>query len=286
MISALAPALENPCDTKGDCKIGYPVTLGQTYQPLVFFLASSADHITGAPGLNPTVTIAKNGSATFATPAGAVSNLANGWYAVAGNASDEDTLGPLLLHATAPGADPVDDCFPVVAYSPLDAQALGLALIDAAVTSRLAEVPSAATIAAIYALLLGQGRTFTFSPPVVTSNGTTTIIQGNDYLAADGLALVWTLYTSVALTSATATLYIYNRTGSSSGQAIDPVTCTLTLLSAGTWSVSADLTDAQTERLTTTASAGLHGYVIKFLLTDDSLLTLIYGYLNVISPPV
>jgi len=65
----------------------------------------------------------------FASPAGAVSEIGSGWYKVAGNATDSGTLGPLLLHATASGADPVDDCFPVVSYNMQDAVHLGLSAI-------------------------------------------------------------------------------------------------------------------------------------------------------------
>lgn len=81
--------------------------------PLVFLMISSADHISPITGLSPTVTISKNGAA-FASPAGAVTEIANGWYQVAGNASDSDTVGPVILHATAGGADPTDAVYNVV----------------------------------------------------------------------------------------------------------------------------------------------------------------------------
>lgn len=97
--------------------MGYAIAQDQTSEPLLFLMVDSADHISAKTGLSPTVTISKNG-ASFATPAGAVSEIGNGWYKVAGNASDADTLGPLLLHATASGADPTDDQFDVVDYNP------------------------------------------------------------------------------------------------------------------------------------------------------------------------
>lgn len=78
-------------------------------------MISSSDHITGLTGLTPTVTICKSGG-TFQTPAGAVVEIGNGWYKVQGNSNDSDTLGRLLLHATAPGADPCDDQFNVVPF--------------------------------------------------------------------------------------------------------------------------------------------------------------------------
>lgn len=106
--------------------------------PLLFLLIQSSDHITGLTGATPTVTIGKNGGA-FAAPSGAVTEIANGWYKVAGNAIDTNTAGPIALHATAASADPFDDVVAqIVAYNPQDAVALGLSRIDAAISSRMA----------------------------------------------------------------------------------------------------------------------------------------------------
>jgi len=74
---------------------------------LLFLMVDSTDHVTGKTGLSPTVTISKNGAA-FAAPTGAVTEVANGWYQVAANATDSNTLGPILLHATGAAADPTD----------------------------------------------------------------------------------------------------------------------------------------------------------------------------------
>ncbi len=82
-----------------------------------FLLVLSSDHITGATGKTPTVTISKNGG-VFAAPAGAISELSGGWYVVAPNATDSNTLGPLILHATAAACDPSDEQFVVVDYNP------------------------------------------------------------------------------------------------------------------------------------------------------------------------
>src|SRR5262249_35491900 len=83
-------------------------------------------------GLSPTVKIGKNGG-TGASPSGAISEIDStnlpGWYKVAGNATDTNTLGPLALHATGSGADPYDDLFNVVAYDPQDAVHLGLSAL-------------------------------------------------------------------------------------------------------------------------------------------------------------
>ncbi len=105
--------------------MGYPVKQSTTAQPLLFLMVGSADHITGATGLTPTVTISKAGG-SFASPAGAVTEVGNGWYKVAGNATDNATLGPLVLHAEGTGADPTDEVYEVVAYDPQDAVRLGL----------------------------------------------------------------------------------------------------------------------------------------------------------------
>lgn len=102
-----------------------------TAQVLMFLMVDSADHITGKTGLSPTVTLSKNG-AGFGSPAGAVTEVGSGWYKVAGNATDTDTLGPLNLHATATGADPTDEEFTVVAFNPQVATNLGLSALPTA----------------------------------------------------------------------------------------------------------------------------------------------------------
>jgi hypothetical protein len=81
---------------------------------LLFLMVDSTNHVIGKTGLSPTVTLSKNGAA-FASPAGAVSELANGWYQVAGNATDSYTIGSLTLHAEGTGADPTDVQFSIVA---------------------------------------------------------------------------------------------------------------------------------------------------------------------------
>lgn len=103
----------------------YEVKQSSTAYPLIFFMADASDHITGKTGLTLTVTISKNGG-SFATPSGSVTEIANGWYKVAGNATDTATLGPLALHATGTGADPTDVMYRVVAYDPQDTVRLGL----------------------------------------------------------------------------------------------------------------------------------------------------------------
>lgn len=123
----------------------YFLKQSQTAYPLLFLMIDSADHVSAKTGLSPTVTLSKNGGA-FASPAGAVTEIANGWYQVAGNATDTGTLGPLVLHATATGADPVDVVYQVVAYDPGDAVRLGVTALpnaNAAATGGLPTVDGA-----------------------------------------------------------------------------------------------------------------------------------------------
>lgn len=89
-----------------------------TTYPLFFLMVDSTDHVTGKTGLSPTVTISKNGG-SFASPAGAVSEIGNGLYKVAGNATDSNTLGELWIHATGTAADPSDTAYTIVTYDPI-----------------------------------------------------------------------------------------------------------------------------------------------------------------------
>jgi hypothetical protein len=91
--------------------------ISTTTYPIVFFMADSADHVTGKTGLTLTVTLSKNGG-SFGAASGAASEIGNGWYAIAGNATDRNTLGALAIHAAATGADPADVVVQVVNYDP------------------------------------------------------------------------------------------------------------------------------------------------------------------------
>lgn len=135
---------------------------------LVFFMVDSTDHVTGKTGLTPTVTLSKNGGA-FASPAGAVSEIAGGFYKVAPHATDSNTLGILALTATATGADRAAMAFEIVANLESDSITAIAALnnlsaaqvravlpeignLDAAVSSRNATAPDNAGIAGIKAV--------------------------------------------------------------------------------------------------------------------------------------
>lgn len=70
-------------------------------------MVDSADHITGKTGLTLTLSLSKNGGA-FVGLAATVTERGNGWYNVAYTATETDTLGDLVLHASSAGADPTD----------------------------------------------------------------------------------------------------------------------------------------------------------------------------------
>lgn len=111
--------------------MSYDIQQSTTAYELLFLLVLSSDHISPATGKTPTVTIRKP-SGAFGSPAGAVSEIANGWYTVAGNATDTNTLGPLLLSATEASSDPTAMVYNVVAYNPQVATNLGLSALPTA----------------------------------------------------------------------------------------------------------------------------------------------------------
>src|SRR5688500_10576958 len=83
---------------------------GNTTEALVFTMALAGVPV---PGLVPLVNLSKNGFA-FAAPAGAVTEIGLCSYRVTPDAADFDTLGPLILHAQAVGADTTIDIHEVV----------------------------------------------------------------------------------------------------------------------------------------------------------------------------
>lgn len=71
---------------------------------MVFLMVDEADDETAETGLSPAVSISKNGGA-FAACTNAVSAIGNGWYKVTLTAAETNTDGPLIIRATAAGAD-------------------------------------------------------------------------------------------------------------------------------------------------------------------------------------
>lgn len=113
-----------------------------TSKAVMFLMVSSTDHVTAVTGLSPTVTISKNGGA-FGSPTGTVAEVSSGWYKLTPSAADVGTLGPLCIHVTGTGADPVDLQYQVVAFDPYDAVRYGLtALPNAAAGATGALLPA------------------------------------------------------------------------------------------------------------------------------------------------
>lgn len=79
------------------------------------------DAVTGNPATGKaasvSVTLSKNGGA-FAACAGLIVEIGNGWYQVAANATDCNTLGLLLLRAVASGCLLTEWSYQVVARDP------------------------------------------------------------------------------------------------------------------------------------------------------------------------
>lgn len=78
-----------------------------TARNLMVFLTDSSDHVTGKTGATLTSTLSKDGAA-FASISPSVTERGDGWYSLALTTAHTDTLGDLVLHITASGADPID----------------------------------------------------------------------------------------------------------------------------------------------------------------------------------
>lgn len=89
-----------------------------------FLMVSSTDHLTGQTSETVTLTISKAGGA-FATPAGAVTEIGNGWYQVALTNADTNTAGDLVYHATGASSDATDFADQVITQAQLNAQQVG-----------------------------------------------------------------------------------------------------------------------------------------------------------------
>lgn len=88
-----------------------------TIRNRAFKLVSSTDHISAKTGASPTVNLSKD-CAAFGAAAGAVTEIANGWYKVALTTVDTNTLGDLAFYITASGADDTDFADQVVVDLP------------------------------------------------------------------------------------------------------------------------------------------------------------------------
>ncbi len=88
------------------------ITSGTTPK-VPILLVSTADDKTAVTGAALTVQLSKNGGA-FAAATNAAAEIGSGWYVVTLTATETNTVGPLILRATATGADEWRDYHQVV----------------------------------------------------------------------------------------------------------------------------------------------------------------------------
>jgi len=207
-----------------------------TTYPLFFLMVDSTDHVTGKTGLSPTVTISKNGG-SFASPSGAVSEVGNGLYKIAGNATDSNTVGELWIHATGTGADPTDTAYTVVPYDPFDSVRLGLTAL-----------PNAAAEAAGGLYTRGSGAGQINQPANGQIDANTVKVSGTSQTARD-------LGASVLLSSGTGTGQISLSSGAVLLQPTQTGVTIPTVTNLTNAPTSGDLTATMKASVTTAATA-------------------------------
>lgn len=163
-----------------------------------FLMVLSSDHLTGATGLSPVVSLSKATATTFTTATGTVAEVAGGWYQIPLATSDTNTLGELAFHCTttATTADPTDwvdqvtanilgDTFSVIVTTNNDKTGYTLSNtgIDALFTRQLTEAYAADGVAPTVAQFLfaiqqfQQEKVFTATQMLVKKlDGTTTAL--------------------------------------------------------------------------------------------------------------
>lgn len=115
-----------------------------TTYPIQFLMVDADDHVSPKTGLTPTVKVSKNGGA-FADANGVVSEIGYGIYKLAGHADDRDTLGEMLIHAEAAGADNTDTKVMIVDYDPfteLDISGLATSSALSTVGGNVSAIPT------------------------------------------------------------------------------------------------------------------------------------------------
>lgn len=208
----------------------------------MFLMVDSSDHVTGKTGLTPTVTISKN-AAAFASPSGAVTEVSSGWYKLAANATDSNTLGVLALHATGTGADPTDMILAnIVAYDPQDTVRLGLTAM-----------PNVASGNAGALLVAGTG-----TAALNVSSGN---VAGSVASVSGAVGSVTSGVNAVQLAGQTIT--------AATGVTFPASVASPTNITAGTITTVTNLTNAPTSGdLTATMKASVNAEVVNALATD------------------
>lgn len=158
-----------------------------TQAPLLFFLTLASDHLSPATGKFPTVVISKAGGA-FASPSGAVSEIGSGWYKVAPNATDTNTLGPIALNATEGSSDNCDrDIWNVVKFNP-QASDMGLTEPSETYPATTGQASFAALQRGIFQFLWTFKRIGT-AVTTFKEDGTTTAMAGHTDTATNATQL-------------------------------------------------------------------------------------------------
>jgi hypothetical protein len=95
------------------------ITKQNTGRNLMLKVYLAADHVSPALGMTLTVTLSKNGSA-FAAAGATVTERTGGWYQVALSTTDTNTLGDLVVRATAASCDDAERFVQVATATPDD----------------------------------------------------------------------------------------------------------------------------------------------------------------------
>jgi hypothetical protein len=131
------------------------------------FLTDSTDHVTGKTGATLTITLSKDGAA-FASISPTVTERGDGWYSLALTSGNTDTLGDLVLHITASGADPIDLREQVFAALPGDSVTVSSIANDAitaaaVASSAVTEIQSGLATAADLTAVKAKTDSLTFT---------------------------------------------------------------------------------------------------------------------------
>jgi hypothetical protein len=143
-----------------------------TTRDVMFYMVQSADDKSGLTGATVTVNISKNGGA-FAAAAGAVSEVANGWYKVALTTADSNTLGDLAFRCTATSANDTDFVRQVVAFDPGVAYLTGATVVETQGSYTVQQAISV-MLAALAGVTSSGGATFATPDGVSTRIAATT----------------------------------------------------------------------------------------------------------------
>jgi hypothetical protein len=155
-----------------------------TARNLMVFLTASSDHVTGLTGATLSVSISKDGAA-FSSISPTVTERGNGWYNIALTTAHTDTLGDLVMRATAASADPIDLREQVFAALPGDSVTVSSIAANAVDASALAsdavtEIQSGLATASVLAAVKAQTDLLPASPAAVGSAMTLTATERGD----------------------------------------------------------------------------------------------------------